>query len=307
MRAVLFREAYQAESASERERNRYAGLFSTNIVAFKLRAKKLDVEPHSGGFSLKTVFSGLENYEFGDRALAVRPREVLFVRQNEIYSSSIATNAPTDSFSLFFPFEFYARTIASSRNASIQRFMDSSASSMALPAKPEFTALLQQVASELENPSTDLLMEELVCRLESAVHDHTEDVYAAYSRITLRTDARGADRLRRLLRAREKLHDDWSSPITLADLATEACMSEFHLLRCFTEAFGVTPSRYLERLRMAHAQNLLTRSGLPVKAIAQIVGYANFPAFCRAFQRVAGQPARRFRCSQPSQTSEVSV
>ncbi|KQT01722.1 MULTISPECIES: helix-turn-helix domain-containing protein [unclassified Rhizobium] len=307
MRAVLFQEAYQAESASERERNRYARLFSSNIVAFRLKARKLDVEPHSGGFSLKVVFSGLETYEFGDRALAVRPREVLFVRENEIYRSSISTNAPTDSFSLFFPFAFYARAIASSRNASLQRFMDSAASSVSLSAKPQFTDLLQRIALELEHRSFDLLMDELVFRLKLAVHDHTDDISAAYSRITLQTQSRSLDRLRRLMRARERLHDNWRGPVTLAELAAEACMSEFHLLRSFTEAFGMTPSRYVEQLRMAHAQHLLVQSRLPVKAIAHTVGYANFPAFCRAFQRVTGNPARLFRCSQPFQTFEVSA
>lgn len=295
MQAVLFDQAYQAESATELERRYHWDLFRSNIVAFRLRTRKLEVEPHSGGFSLKTVFSGSEAYQFHDRTVSVVPGEVLLVRQNEVYKSSIFTPVQTDSFSLFFPFEFYRQVTAEGRNEMLHRFLDGGASSVSLPANAEFSTLLRRLATELETADSNLHLEELVARLRRAIGAHVEDVVMSYTRIGLQTGGRKADRLRRLMRAREMLHDVVSREVTLAELAEEACMSEYHLLRCFAEAFGVPPSRYLEQLRIGRARQLLANSRLPVKAVASRVGYTNFSAFCRSFRRATGTTPRMFR------------
>ncbi|WP_105431839.1 AraC family transcriptional regulator [Neorhizobium sp. T6_25] len=295
MRAVLIEQAYQAESATEAERKRLWDLFQSSIVAFRLRTRKLEVEPHSGGFSLKTVFSGSEAYELKDRAALVVPGEVLLVRQNEVYSSSIATPVETDSFSLFFPFEFYRQVIAEGRSQTLHRFLDSAASSVSLPVNSEFSSLLRRIATELEATDSKLLLGELVAQLQMAIGGHVEDVVKNYARISMRIGVRKADRLRRLMRAREMLHDDLGRELTLAELASEACMSEFHLLRCFAEAFGVPPSRYLEQLRIERARELLVSSRLSVKVVADRAGYTNFSAFCRSFRRATGTTPRMFR------------
>jgi AraC-like DNA-binding protein len=300
MQAVLLDQAYQAESATVSERERHLDLFRSHIVAFRLRTRRLEVEPHSGSFSLKTVFSGSEAYEFRDRTTAVVPGEVLLVRQNEVYGSSISTPVETDSLSLFFPLEFYRQVIADGRNETLQRFLDSAASSASLPADAAFSALLRGVATELETIGSGLLLDELVTRLQAAIGGHIEDVATSYSRIGMQADGRKADRLRRLMRARAMLHDDVRRQVTLAELAAEACMSEFHLLRCFAEAFGVPPSRYLEQVRIARARQLLLGSRLPVKVVASDVGYTSFSAFCRSFRRATGTSPRMFRMEHAS-------
>ncbi len=53
-----------------------------NIVAFRLRTKQFDGEPHTGGFSLKTVFSGTKHYD-----VPVRQDEILMVAPARVYSS----------------------------------------------------------------------------------------------------------------------------------------------------------------------------------------------------------------------------
>lgn len=206
MRAILFDEAYQAESASEGERKRHDDLFRSNIVAFRLKTKKLDVEPHSGGFSLKAAFSGYESYEFQDKAGSVRPGEIMLVRQNEVYRSSISSPMETDSFSLFFPFEFYRELASGCRDRSVQRFLDSGASNTSYPGNPALLSTLHMLATALGAPASDLVVEELVARLRDAIGIHLEDVVDGYSKVRMRSHIRRADRLRRVMRAREMLH-----------------------------------------------------------------------------------------------------
>ncbi len=292
MQAVLLEEAYQAESASDLERKRHTALFCSSVVAFRLRTKRLDVKPHTGGFSLKTVFSGCEHYEFTDNRSSVNSGEVLFVRQN-VYRSSISTPNETDSFSLFFPQLYYNELIRP--NDVLQRFMDSTASSVSLSVGHGFLNLLMNLARELEAPSTKPAFEELLCQLKDAIEGYAAHSTATYDRIGLKAAARGADRLRRMIRVREMLHDNVAREIALAELAAEACMSEYHLLRCFREAFGLKPGRYLEELRMRKADELLANSNLPVKVVAQVAGYTHFSAFAA---RSAALGKRHPECSE---------
>ena len=75
----------------------------------------------------------------------------------------------------------------------------------------------------------------------------------------------------------EHLHED----VSLDDLAAQAAVSKYHLLRSFAKSTGFTPYRYLVRLRMCRAANLLRDTGQPVLQISTACGYRSpgqFPA-----------------------------
>jgi hypothetical protein len=56
----------------------------------------------------------------------------------------------------------------------------------------------------------------------------------------------------------------------------------------FRKTFGCSPREMLQRLRMAHAKNLLLESSLSIKEIAARVGYLQQHDFNRVFRRYAG-------------------
>ncbi len=78
---------------------------SENVSVFRLKTRRLDVAPHTfaEAFSIKTVFSGLERYQFEEREVGVAPGEVLMVPPGLTYGSSIRSSEPTDCFSVYFP------------------------------------------------------------------------------------------------------------------------------------------------------------------------------------------------------------
>lgn len=90
-----------------------------------------------------------------------------------------------------------------------------------------------------------------------------------------------------------------AQPITLADLAGRAAMSERNFLRRFLEATGSTPKAWLQRLRIARARELYETSALDLEAISAACGFASPETFRAAFRREVGvSPAvyrRRFR------------
>lgn len=53
--------------------------------------------------------------------------------------------------------------------------------------------------------------------------------------------------LRRVPRARDRLHDEYAEPLTIETLAATAGLSRWHFQRCFREALGATPHGDLSR------------------------------------------------------------
>ena len=73
------------------------------------------------------------------------------------------------------------------------------------------------------------------------------------------------------------------------------------------ETTGQSFSRFVEQERMKRAFELLTdpaRSGTPIAALAEAVGYVDHPSFSRAFRRAFGATPSEVRNSRPSDTPE---
>ncbi|WP_448698373.1 helix-turn-helix domain-containing protein [Streptomyces avidinii] len=68
-----------------------------------------------------------------------------------------------------------------------------------------------------------------------------------------------------------------------------------HFARAFRAETGVTPGRYVERVRVDHARRLLEESGEGIAQIARACGYGNPEALRRAFVRTLGQPPAEYR------------
>lgn len=63
----------------------------------------------------------------------------------------------------------------------------------------------------------------------------------------------------------------------------------------FRKTFGCSPREMLQRLRMAHAKNLLLESSLSIKEISTRIGYPQQHDFNRVFRRYAGMAPSKWR------------
>jgi YesN/AraC family two-component response regulator len=98
-----------------------------------------------------------------------------------------------------------------------------------------------------------------------------------------------------LVRARRLMDEHPERPYTTASLAKDVGLSERHLRRCFREAYGKTPRRYLTELRMRTAAHLLLTTSLGIEQIALQVGYLRVATFNALFKRVYGVTPSEFR------------
>ena len=84
------------------------------------------------------------------------------------------------------------------------------------------------------------------------------------------------------------------------NLAELSGMSRSAFAKRFTETYGKGPMELLRDLRMRLASSLLRETDLPVKRIAEIVGFRSRSAFTRTFEAATGTAPQSFRSSRPN-------
>ncbi|MBP2066011.1 helix-turn-helix domain-containing protein [Streptomyces iranensis] len=91
------------------------------------------------------------------------------------------------------------------------------------------------------------------------------------------------------------MQDRLAEPLTLADIAAELHLSLYHFVRVFRDATGVTPHRFLTRLRIELARRLLSETNLTIEQITQRCGFAAPSALSSAFLRQVGVRPSAYR------------
>ncbi|MDH5825043.1 helix-turn-helix domain-containing protein [Luteimonas sp. RD2P54] len=85
------------------------------------------------------------------------------------------------------------------------------------------------------------------------------------------------------------------APLDAGLLADRMHMSTRQFARRFAAAFGTTPQKYVERLRVDAAKALLESGTATMRRVASDSGFASEDAFRRAFRRHAGVTPREYR------------
>jgi transcriptional regulator GlxA family with amidase domain len=95
--------------------------------------------------------------------------------------------------------------------------------------------------------------------------------------------------------------DHPNDELTVVTMAERAGMSERNFARCFKEEIGVTPGRYVERVRLEMARRLLEDTDDTVAAVARASGFGTAETMRRVFLRALRtgplEYRRRFRAT----------
>ena len=112
---------------------------------------------------------------------------------------------------------------------------------------------------------------------------------------------------RHLVRARDVVDLRYREPLSVADLALAAGLSEAHFSREFRRAFGETPHRYLRSRRLERAAALLRDTDWTVAEVCFGVGLRSVGSFTSSFTRAFGWPPTAHRARYPRVAGLVRV
>jgi AraC-like DNA-binding protein len=110
---------------------------------------------------------------------------------------------------------------------------------------------------------------------------------------------------RRLCRARDALHE-LEQPCSIAHVAAQAGISQFHFIRQFEAMFGVTPHQLRIHARIERAKHMLERDHASVTDVCMDVGFSSLGSFSSTFTRRVGMSPSEYR-RQARQTAMVQV
>ncbi|GCE25704.1 AraC family transcriptional regulator [Dictyobacter alpinus] len=155
---------------------------------------------------------------------------------------------------------------------------------------PTLELLTQEIANQ--NPGYSQIIEGLVTKLlldtaRSVVDDET--LALAESQLSRNPDRAIVQVIVRYIR------DNYSQPLSIRDLAAQVHLSERHTCRLFQKETGETMMAYLTKLRLDIASQLLLEQQIPLKEIAQSVGYPDVRYFITLFRQKTGQTPTTFR------------
>lgn len=94
-----------------------------------------------------------------------------------------------------------------------------------------------------------------------------------------------------------RMHREYASDRRLSYYAALCNLSESRFSHLFKECTGESPKRYLLRVRLGKAQELLESTDLPVSLVSEAAGFADQNYFSRVFKRFVGKSPLAYRAT----------
>jgi AraC family transcriptional regulator len=150
-----------------------------------------------------------------------------------------------------------------------------------LPEEP----IVERGAGALVWPSLRLFS---AFRNQRADHINLEADLAEIFAVLAGRFAQCPGRPRWLRRAKERMLEEFRSPIRILDLARDVGVHPVHLARVFRRCEGQTPAEYLQRVRVRAACDRLREGELPLARVAVECGFADQSHLTRTLKRTVG-------------------
>lgn len=235
-----------------------------------------------GAFSLKWAPRGTIRYRVEGADHMVRPGGMMLLNAGQPYDMDF--QGAGQSFCLFFSEALVREALGGKALAEFPNLI----------FRPPFARDVAELYAGLdgENPWPEDLEATLLSILDQAV-EVTRRHRGEASRLPAAKASTRRHLLARLDVARALIAEGEGE--NLDQIARAAGLSKFHLVRLFRAAFGTTPMKYAEGLRLDRAAERLRTSCVLIEEIAFAAGYGSLGAFGRAFGRRFGSAPSAYR------------
>jgi len=94
------------------------------------------------------------------------------------------------------------------------------------------------------------------------------------------------------------IEENLAQPLTLAELAGQAALSEYHFARMFRQSMGLAPHQYVMQRRMEKAKALVQHTTTPLTDIALACGFNSASHFSNRFRSMTGITPSQLRAAK---------
>ncbi len=122
---------------------------------------------------------------------------------------------------------------------------------------------------------------------EQVVADHIP-LYRQLQHIQTVKPQTRKDLYRRIAQSREYIAQCFATIQSIAEIATEVGMSEYHFFRTFKAVYGLPPHQYLLQTKLQQAHYLLCQRQYAIAEVALLTGFADIAALSKAFKKYFG-------------------
>lgn len=129
--------------------------------------------------------------------------------------------------------------------------------------------------------------------------DYCELCPALFKVLLLRLSDRAlnsaADEDHRLLLVRDEMDSSYNEEHPVGFYAEKAGYNERYFIRAFKNEFGLTPRKYINKLRIERAIHMLKETAMSVTTISKTVGFSDPYYFSRLFKQITGKSPSEYR------------
>lgn len=254
------------------------------------KAHSIDLASTTRHLSLKISLDGTERYHTLGQSYAITSGHLLVLPPNEPFAaSSSASNNYGMCVDIAAPFwqQALQREQGCSAIAEPSNLYGLVLHRHSTPQAGQLFQLLGYMHAHIADASQ---YEAWFVQIAGLLNSINKEVGQQTQRLPAQKRSTQLEILHRITKLEGALRDHLRTPLCLAEMARLCGMSKYHMLRNFRAVYGCTPNKYLERLRMQKARELLAAGNLPVFEVAQQCGFDDQRYFARRFRKHFGRP-----------------
>lgn len=252
-----------------------------NLELFRAKAICCTYSRHShSGYSIGIIESGVGgNYYRGDTYLAP-PKSIVLMNPEEAHTGYSAEELPLSYRMLYPSIDLVCQIASEAKITGTPCFKNAVVQNKALASK------ILDLHETLERSLNQLKRESLLIEVFSTILSNYANLKTAS--ITSNKEHRAISLVK------EYLHNNFSSNVSLEQLAKITNLNPSYLIRVFRQSVGMPPHAYLNQIRMRQAKEFLNK-GIPIADTAIAVGMSDQSHLTRQFKRIYGVTPGNYR------------
>ena len=276
--------------------NPAAALLGTRNAVLTGRATRPHAARFTGPLSIKGVMAGSATWETSEGRYELVPGAVLLLNDGEEYTLTIDALQPVETFNFFFERGFVEDALRAASTSSAALLDAAAPPAVRFSERLHFgTPLVRELQQAHARMRRGEPLAESFYAAAMQLAAAAGDVRARVAKLPALRASTREELARRVGTGTSFLHANLGRAVTVAEAAREACLSPFHFHRLFASFHGVTPHRYLTRLRLQRAQALLRGTDRGVAEVAAACGFESVGSFTTLFTRTFAISPAQFR------------